>query len=97
MGVLAFLVDWGIESMNGFKFAAVRASVADSGASGARPCHAWPRHVCVIALCLSLVRLGWWVWLGFCQLTGWLADAIQLSSRLHLALPQYEQDCLPAP
>ncbi|KAL4855536.1 Chloride channel protein A [Chlorella vulgaris] len=31
MGVLAFLVDWGIESMNGFKFAAVRASVADSG------------------------------------------------------------------
>ncbi|EFN52659.1 hypothetical protein CHLNCDRAFT_138594 [Chlorella variabilis] len=31
MGVLAFLVDWGIEAMNGFKFATVRAAVAESG------------------------------------------------------------------
>jgi hypothetical protein len=35
MGVLAFLVDWGIDAMNSFKFSAVRAAVAESGA---RPC-----------------------------------------------------------
>lgn len=32
MGVLAFLVDWGIDAMNGFKFSAVTRAVATSGA-----------------------------------------------------------------
>lgn len=31
MGLLAFLVDWGIDAMNGFKFAAVTRAVATSG------------------------------------------------------------------
>jgi hypothetical protein len=31
MGLLAFLVDWGIAAMNGFKFAHVRAAITLSG------------------------------------------------------------------
>ena len=34
MGLLAFLVDAGIDGMNGFKFGAVRRAIADKGERG---------------------------------------------------------------
>ena len=36
MGLLAFLVDWGIDSMNNYKFAAVRGAIAESGVQRGR-------------------------------------------------------------
>lgn len=36
MGLLAFLVDWGIDAMNGFKFSRVTSAVAASGTQGPR-------------------------------------------------------------
>ena len=51
MGLLAFLVDWGIDAMNNYKFAAVRGAIDESGAYGAElggACRRLPCDPCAV-------------------------------------------------